>query len=586
MLKYLKSVSIGCCFLLFPLEIAASPKPNILFIVMDDVGYGNFSCLGNPFVSTPHTDRLYRQCVRLTNYHSGTTCSPSRAALMTGRHYNKTGTWHTIIGRSFVREGVPTLPEILTRNGYATAIFGKWSLGDNYPMRPQDRGFQQVLIHGGSGIGESPDYWGNDYFDDTYYRNGVPEKFGGYCTDIWTEEALQYIEAHALEKQPFFCYLSFNAAHKPHLAPERNVVRFRNQPNLVDPDYHAMVDNIDQNLGKLLDKLDELNIADNTIILFTSDNGTANGAGIHIDKNGFVTKGFNAGMRGAKGQPYEGGHRVPFFIRYRDKLQGGKDIIHLSSCMDILPTLLELAGISASHPEWDGESLVPYLKGTLPNAEKIYIADVQRGRYLQKYKDFSVMMDSWRLVGEALFNLKTDPEQRMNVSSAYPGIVEKLKQAYEKWWQEVISLNPPDRFNRIVITDSGETKLTSMDIFPDDDSYPAWNHRLAEKESNVRSGSWKLRVESSGKYRIEVRQLPREAPDRLRPRFEKYGYAFFKINGQPVQVQGNLLTKTATFEAYLSSGELNLEAGFGRGSAQEISAQYVYISKIGGSQKR
>ncbi|MFZ5833529.1 MAG: sulfatase-like hydrolase/transferase, partial [Planctomycetota bacterium] len=154
-------------------------------ILADDQGYGDFGCHGHPCLKTPHLDALYRDCVRLTDFHVDPTCSPTRAALMTGKYASRVGVWHTLQGRSILRQGETTLAEIFRDHGYRTGIFGKWHLGDAYPYRPQDRGFEEVVIHGGGGIGQNPDYWGNDYFDDHYCRNGNWEAFKGYCTDVW-----------------------------------------------------------------------------------------------------------------------------------------------------------------------------------------------------------------------------------------------------------------------------------------------------------------------------------------------------------------------------------------------------------------
>jgi len=191
----------------------AKPRqPNVILILTDDRGYGDPAAHGNPWLRTPNMERLHAGSVRLTDYHTGTTCSPTRAGLLTGQHFNRVGVGHTIMGRSLLREGVATLPEVLRRGGYRTGIFGKWRLGDNYPLRPQDRGFDEVLVHGGGGVGQTPDYWENDYFDDTYFHNGRPRKYSGYCTDVWFTEAAVVEEN---KDRPLFCYLATNAPHVP-----------------------------------------------------------------------------------------------------------------------------------------------------------------------------------------------------------------------------------------------------------------------------------------------------------------------------------------------------------------------------------
>ncbi|MBI3972237.1 MAG: sulfatase-like hydrolase/transferase, partial [Chloroflexi bacterium] len=176
------------------MEKERSERPNVVFVLTDDQGYGDLGCHGNPYIRTPHLDRLYAESVRLTDYHVGPTCSPTRAGLMTGHYANSTGVWHTIGGRSLLRRGERTMAEVFAAAGYTTGMFGKWHLGDAYPYRPQDRGFQDVITHGGGGVGNTPDYWGNNYNDDTYCHNGTWEPFEGYCTDVWFANALRFIE--------------------------------------------------------------------------------------------------------------------------------------------------------------------------------------------------------------------------------------------------------------------------------------------------------------------------------------------------------------------------------------------------------
>ena len=183
---FLKVVGLGSASVVFSQGFFSCgnsvKKPNVILVITDDQGYGDMACHGNPVLKTPHTDSLYKDSVRLTNFHVAPTCAPTRAGLMTGRYCNRTGVWHTVMGRSLLRRDEVTMADIFSANGYKTGIFGKWHLGDNYPYRPQDRGFQEVLIHGGGGVGQTPDFWGNNYFDATYMNNGYPESVTGYGT--------------------------------------------------------------------------------------------------------------------------------------------------------------------------------------------------------------------------------------------------------------------------------------------------------------------------------------------------------------------------------------------------------------------
>ena len=190
-----------------------SDHPNVVFVLTDDQGYGDLSCHGNPVVKTPHIDALHACSVRLTDYHVGPTCAPTRAGLLTGHYANSTGVWRTSGGRSLLRANEISMADFFRRSGYATGIFGKWHLGDNTPYRPQDRGFETVVVHGGGGVGQTPDYWGNNYFDDSYWDGERYTRYDGYCTDVWFQQALNFIERN--RQTPFFCYIPTNAPHSP-----------------------------------------------------------------------------------------------------------------------------------------------------------------------------------------------------------------------------------------------------------------------------------------------------------------------------------------------------------------------------------
>ena len=268
-------------------------KPNVIIVITDDQGYGDLGHTGNPIIKTPALDKFSAESVNLTNYHVGTTCAPTRAGLLTGRNCNRNGVWHTIMGASILNADEVTLANVLQDNGYRTGMFGKWHLGDNYPFHPHNRGFDETLYHGGGGVGQTPDYWNNDYLDDTYFRNGVPEKKSGYCTDVWFDEAIKFIEAS--KEGPFFCYLSLNAPHGPYNVPINYYNLYKDETNIseLQKRFYGMITNIDDNFDKLVNKLDGLGIAENTILIFTTDNGTA--AGYRADKGSDQLLGYNAG---------------------------------------------------------------------------------------------------------------------------------------------------------------------------------------------------------------------------------------------------------------------------------------------------
>ena len=303
-------------------------RPNIVLVVTDDQGYADLACHGNKYLDTVAMDQLYRQSVRLTNFHVDPTGAPTRAALMTGRYSCRTGVWHTMMGRSLLRRDERTIADVLAAAGYRTAIFGKWHLGDNYPYRAVDRGFHESLVHGGGGIGETPDYWGNTYFNPVLQHNGKPEKSEGYCTDVFFDAAIRFVEEN--RQQPFFIYLPTNVMHSPYEAPPQYAARYLTM-GVQEPlaSYYGMITNFDRNMARLLKRLDDLQLATNTVVVFMTDNGTT-GRGIGVQ------------MRGQKGSAYDGGHCVPCFIRWPARLQGGFDVGQLAAHVDILPTLLGL----------------------------------------------------------------------------------------------------------------------------------------------------------------------------------------------------------------------------------------------------
>ncbi len=352
-------------------------RPNVVFVLTDDQGYGDLACHGNPVLRTPHLDRLHSESVRLTNYHVGPTCAPTRAGLLTGHYANSTGVWHTIGGRSLLRQDEISLADFFSRAGYVTGIFGKWHLGDNFPYRPQDRGFDEVLVHGGGGVGQTPDYWGNDYFDDSYWDGDRWVAQEGYCTDVWFRHGLDFIERN--RERPFLCYIPTNAPHSPHLVHPRYSAPYRdNTPHADRANYYGMVSCIDENVGVLRAKLAEWGLAENTILIFMTDNGS--GGGVEVDERHFVTSGFNAGMRGKKNSEYDGGHRTPCFVHWpAGGLTGGRDVERISANVDILPTLLDLCAVDdPTAYDFDGQSLAPLLAGETPGwPDRALVTDSQ-----------------------------------------------------------------------------------------------------------------------------------------------------------------------------------------------------------------
>ena len=396
----------------FLLSVNGANQPNVVLVITDDQGYGDLSCHGNPVLKTPHLDELYRDSIRLIDYHVAPTCSPTRAALITGHWTNRTGVWHTIMGRSMLRHNEVTIGQILADGGYRTGMFGKWHLGDNYPYRPEDRGFQEVLRHGGGGVGQTPDYWDNAYFDGSYFHNGKALPVKGFCTDVFFDHAKQFIRNVKNRDKPFFVYLCTNAPHGPMHAPKKyNKPYAKHGVNIAN--FLGMIANIDDNVGSMRAFLKEEGLADNTIFIFTTDNGTSSGANIH-----------NNGMRGRKGSEYDGGHRVPFFIHWpKGGLIGGRDVDMITSYVDVVPTLIEYCNVpKPKGVKFDGFNIRPLIEGKQSNwPDRILVTDSQRVRDPIKWRKSSVMTDQWRLVnGKELFDINEDPGQKKNIFSDHP----------------------------------------------------------------------------------------------------------------------------------------------------------------------
>lgn len=480
--------------------------PNVVFVLTDDQGYGDLGCHGNPVIETPNIDAFHDESIRFTNFHVGPTCAPTRAGLLTGHYSNSTGVWHTIGGRSLLRRNEWTLASALREAGYRTGIFGKWHLGDTYPYRPQDRGFDETVIHGGGGISQTPDYWGNDYFDDTYRVNGEPVRFSGYCTDVWFDQALQFIERN--KDVPFFCYIATNAPHTPYNVEQRYYEMYRGKVPDARARFYGMITCIDDNFGVLRRGLMELGLEDNTILVFMTDNGTSGGA--TRDKAGFIVDGYNAGLRGIKGSPYDGGHRVPFFLRWpAGGFDTAADIDRITAHVDFMPTILDLCGVEvgAEH-SFHGQSLKPLMCGQEQGwPDRIIVTDSQRVARPIKWRRSAVMTDRWRLInGKELYDMTVDRGQHNDVSSDHQDVVQELRKAYEEWWGLVSTQF--DEEIPISIARDRETILTCHDWRNEDCQCP-WNQGHI-RSGMLANGYWEVEIEDDGQYVIELRRWPRE----------------------------------------------------------------------------
>jgi arylsulfatase A-like enzyme len=565
--------------------------PNIIIVITDDQGKNDLGCLGNKFIKTPHLDDFYNESVRFTNFHVSTTCAPTRGALMTGRHTNRLNVFHTISGRSLLFEDERLLPQVLAENGYTNGMFGKWHLGDNYPFRPEDRGFHEVVRHGGGGITQGPDYWGNDYFDDTYWHNGQTEKYEGYCTNVFFTEALKFIEDN--KDNPFFCYISTNAPHGPLNVPKEYLDMYTDVDDIEDrfKRFYGMITNIDDNFKVLQEKLDELGLTGNTILVFMTDNGTAGG-----------NKVYDAGMRGSKGSEYEGGHRVPFFIRWPEGgLSGGKDINNLVAHYDILPTIVDLLGLDFTPVKpLDGISLKPLLKGKSENwPNRILYMDTQRAQNLVKYRFYSVMDDDWRLVNSTeLYNMKNDLAQTDNVIDQYPEVASRLAEGYERWWQSFMDEGVNERYAYIKVGTPYEnpSRISAHDMLTGMHG-GSW-HQYGAANASQAAGRWKIEFVEDGEYNIILRRFPRESGlgindtfpgqektielDRVMPEGKKSDFekAFLYVAGIQESADIQQDQDEVTFTAFIPAGRYDLEARLIDKENKMHPAYYLYIEKL------
>ena len=556
----------------------ANDPPNVIIVMTDDQGYGDLGCTGNPILKTPNLDQLSQESVRFTDFHVSPFCTPTRAALMTGNYPGYTGAFRTSSGRTMMHRDEKTVADLFAANGYATGMMGKWHLGDNAPHRPQDRGFQDVVWHRCGGVGQASDYWGNDYFDDTYERvtPGSPigqfEKFSGYCTDVWFEEGLRFIEEN--KDKPFLLYLATNAPHGPYRVPPEWAKPYMDNEQVANANFYGMIANFDHNIGILRQRLRELDLADNTILIFMTDNGTAAGAKFKgLDSEPLL--GFNAGMRGKKSSVYEGGHRVPFFIHWPNgKLNGDKEIETLAAHIDVLPTLAELCGIEVPDEyDVDGLSLKPLLDGSdVAWTRKHHVVQFLGGAGATdlppKPFEFSVVMtERWRLVNsgsEQLFDIVADPAQRVDLSGDHPEVVKELRELYQPFWKRVSPRLTPVRIDLGNPADN-PTELCSQD-WRMPKGNPPWNFRQIQKLPKV-TGPWMVDVREAGRYRISLRQFPKIADKPVEAKRAK-----IEIAGQTVE---QLVAEGA--------GEVVFEIELPAGPTELVTYLYDEKGKAGGA---
>lgn len=477
--------------------IVRAERPGIVLITVDGLGWGDLSASGNAQVATPRMDKLLAESAVLKDFHVSPLDAPSRAALLTGLDPLRAGVWGCHSGRNRLKAGVLTLAGHLKAAGYTTGLFGTWALGDNHPSRPQDHGYDQILTHPGSTPGSVADFYSNDGTDDLWILNGEATPRTGANLDVSFGTAQGFIEKNAA--QPFFCHI---APSLPAGMPESAIEPFQNRPEIPLPLRAAWISTLDTAVGNLLDDLDRLAIAKSTLVILTSTSGM-HSAGREPDKQGF-----NAGRRGSRGSPYDGGHCVPFMVRWPDGGVTAGSLTAAAAHVDLLPTVAELtANPLPPDLKLDGQSLAAPLRDpkAAPGGERILVTCAQEVPVPLPWRQNCVMAGSWRLInGLELYDLRTDPGQRKNVAATNADTVQRLRAAGETWWKSV-SESLPQPVRSTVGGPQDPVLLTPHD----------WQARGAQPitrdaviSGTPANGQLLLEVTKEGAYDILLRRWP------------------------------------------------------------------------------
>jgi len=457
-MKTVSFIVIVLILIWFTTTAQTKSRPNVILIITDDQGYGDIGFHGNPDVKTPVIDKLAKNSTRFTSFYVSPVCAPTRSSLMTGRYSLRTGVHDTYNGGAIMATEEITLAELMKGAGYKTSIVGKWHLGDNYPFRPIDQGFNESLVHNGGGIGQTGDiynYYRKDssYFNPVLLKNGQTVQTTGYCSDVYTDAAIQFLEGN--QKNPFFLYLAFNAPHEPLQVPQQYYDRYKglkfdssnyknpkafpkmNDKNQEDArKVYAMVSNIDDNLGRLFRKLKQLKLDSNTLVIFMTDNGPQQPR-------------YKAGLRAIKGSVYDGGVKVPFYIKLPGTIEMDKEISVPAAHFDVLPTLAEFCGFKIPPGvKIDGKSLMPLIRNReVAWKERAMVFNWARG-YPEPYRNIALLKGTYKMVGMCdesaapaaleLYNMDEDPSELKNISKANPAKVAELKLEFDNWYKEII----------------------------------------------------------------------------------------------------------------------------------------------------
>ncbi len=562
-------------------------RPNVLIVLTDDQGMGDFSCHGNPVLKTPNLDRLREQSTRFTDFHVAPMCTPTRGQLLTGQDAVRNGATSVTGGRSFIRPGIPTMPEMFAAAGYRTGLFGKWHLGDNYPHRPMDRGFEEAVHIRGWGFTSAPEF-ANTLWDGRYLHNGVEKRFTSYCTDFWFDRAMAWMKQQHTAGRPFFCYLPLNAPHTPLDAPGKYIAPYErlqvDAPQKYSDEgrgpakFFGMIANIDENMARLDAFLRTTGLRDNTILLFLTDNGGT--AGVKV---------WNAGLRDGKTTFYDGGHRVPCWIRWPAGGLGARDLDAPTQVQDLLPTLLELCGVKApATARFDGLSLAGLLRGQGALSDRKLVVQYSRAK-LEKWES-AVIWNQWRLVhGKELYDTTADRAQTTDLAARHPDILAQLRAHYESWWKELEPLS-----GEFVATSLGAEAQPVVNLTSSDwqDLYVDNSRTVRRAAGGPRGGHWNVQVERAGNYEISVRRWPPEddaaltAQNGANSRALPIAGAKLAVAGKKQSAKAKPGDKAVTFHATLPAGPTRLQAWFVDSEGNDLcGAFYATVRRAPGPQE-
>jgi arylsulfatase A-like enzyme len=511
------------CLVLTCISLAAPPagraaaRPNVVIFLADDAGWGDYSQNGNRQVRTPNIDSIAKGGVTLDRFYVCPVCSPTRAEFLTGRYHPRTGVYGVSTGQERMDLGEKTVADAFKAAGYATGAFGKWHNGSQWPYHPMARGFDEYYGH-------TSGHWG-EYFDPPLEHNGQPVRDKGYIVDICTSRALDFIERN--KGKPFLCYIPFTTPHSPWAVPDQYWQRFKDKPltqratvpEQEEPDHTrcalAMLENQDDNVGRVLRKLEEIGAADNSIVLYFSDNGPNSAR-------------WTGGMKGRKGSTDEGGVRSTMFIRWPAKLPKGRVVPEITGAIDLLPTLTSLAGIPrVGDKPLDGRDLSPLLLGQKT-------AWPERMIFSTWGRAVSVRTQTHRLDNQGqLFDMIADPGQTQPINTQQPDLARKLAAAVAAWRAEMFGADaatasaPAGKAKGKGKAASGG-KGNAVDPRPLTVGYPEFPRtwlpaRDGEPRGGVRRSSsapncsyfvnwtskedslvWELEVATSGNYAVEI----------------------------------------------------------------------------------